>query len=189
MFTPGIAIFYLATILGPCHACGVVARVCALCLTKHQGHQTLASSLNWGLSTLCVMEIFKAFINSVQHELCDRCESIFTVATTEEIEHSPHHNIIDLQASGSAGCSLCQLFYSQLSDEAVLELQNQIPPPAGEVFGPRRFAVPHPLAVPHIGLQYIIHEHETYECKVAIIEDKQGICTYISTLLIAQVYG
>jgi hypothetical protein len=85
-------------------------------------------------------------LNYLSLKFCEKCLFHHNAATKSKSMHqSQHHNIFDLEASASAGCTKCSIFYSQLSDSEILKLRNQTPTPVAEMrgVGPTLYHQPH----------------------------------------------
>lgn len=97
------------------------------------------------------------------------------------MHQSQHHNIFALEASASAGCTQCSIFYSQLPDAEILKLRNQTPTPVAEMCGPTLYQQPnlwHQLDMSYIYLTYRkANDYDTVG-KIAFVESVQAINEY-----------
>jgi hypothetical protein len=118
-------------------------------------------------------------LNYLSPKLCEKCLIHQHAASKIKSMHrSQHHNIFALQASASAECRQCSIFYSQLSDAEIFKLRNHTPTPVAEMCGPIDYRPPnlwHQLDMQYFRLTYRkANDYDTVG-KIAFMKSVQGI--------------
>jgi hypothetical protein len=118
-------------------------------------------------------------LNYLSLKFREKCLFHLNAATKSKSMHqSQHHNIFELEASASAGCTQCSIFYNQLSDSEILKLRNQTPNPVAEMCGPTLYHQPnlwHQIDMDYIYLTYRKANDDDTVGEIAFVRSLKGV--------------